>query len=42
MAIVKAIGCRGKRDDYMISCGYIVSWCIEIYYNFIGKIEEIP
>ena len=28
MAITKAMGCKGKRDGYMISGGYIVSWCV--------------
>ena len=28
MVIAKALGCKGRRDGYMIGGGYIVSWCI--------------
>ena len=28
MALAKVLGCRGRRDGYMIGNGYIVSWCI--------------
>ena len=28
MALAKVLGCRGRRDGYMIGSGYIVSWCV--------------